>query len=400
MLSRARKNQGFISNIFILSAILAASALALAGCGDDDDGGGGNGGSGGSGGSVGGTGGTGGTGGMAGMAGTGGGDGGTQMAKLRVVHASSSAPAADLYPAGGSTPIVTNLAYGKATDYLELPPGKLEIDIRAAGSPASGAPVFTTPELSLAANEKYTAIAAGDIGSSKDEDGFRVLALEEGFGAPASGNARVRIVHASFDAPTVDIDVGNDDPANAEIEGLARFADTGASGVDLPAGAAAQVGIAAGGKTVTAFTTPPLPAGAELFVRIIDASTGEDITNQTLALALIEHDPGKLRLVPAWLLHQMIRLHEQALGGWLGALWQAAGAAGPGLAWPALDSAWPGAGGMGSWPAWAPGAPAAPSAAAAGAAEEVAADRRRAIADLRLELDRLLRRLGDLERPG
>lgn len=140
--------------------------------------------------------------------------------------------------------------------------------------------------------------------------------------------------------------------------------------------------------------------GRGAIVRIIDASTGEDITNQTLALALIEHDPAKLRLVPAWLLHQMIRLHEQALGGWLGALWQAAGAAGPGLAWPALDSAWPGAGGMTSWPAWAPGAPAAPSAAAAGAAEEVAADRRRAIADLRLELDRLLRRLGDLERPG
>lgn len=266
MLSRAPKNQGFISNILVLSAIMAASAVALAGCGDDDDGGGGNGGSGGSGGGTGGTGGTGGMAGMAGMAGTGGGDGGTQMAKIRVVHASSSAPAVDLYPGGGSTPIVTNLAYGKATDYLELPPGTLEIDIRAAGSPASGAPVFTTPKLSLAANEKYTAIAAGDIGSSKDEDGFRVLALEEGFGAPASGNARVRIVHASFDAPTVDIDVGNDDPTNPEITGLARFADTGASGVDLPAGAATQVGIAAGGKTVTAFTTPPLPPGAELFV--------------------------------------------------------------------------------------------------------------------------------------
>lgn len=265
MVSRTRSHKGFISNFFSLSAVLAASALALAGCGDDDDGGGGSGGTGGNGGVGGASGGTGG-GGMAGMAGTGGGDGGTQMAKIRVVHASSSAPAVDMYPAGGSTPIVSNLAYGKATDYLELPPGTLKIDIRAAGSPASATPVFTTPDLSLAADKKYTAIAAGDIGSSKEEDKFRVLALEEGFGAPASGNARVRIVHASFDAPTVDVDVGNDNPANAEIKGVARFADTGASGVDLPAGAPAQVGIAAGGKTVTAFTAPPLPAGAEIFV--------------------------------------------------------------------------------------------------------------------------------------
>ncbi|MBI3201396.1 MAG: DUF4397 domain-containing protein [Myxococcales bacterium] len=256
-----------------MAAVIGVASLALAGCEGDDD----SGGSGGSGGATGGTGGgsTGGmagmggmagTGGMAGMAGMGGGDGGAKMAKIRVVHASSSAPAVDLYPAGGSTPIVSNLAYGKGTDYLELPPGAVKIDIRAAGSPATGAPVFTTPDISLMADKKYTAIAAGDIGSTNADDKFRVIALEEGFGAPASGAARVRIVHASFDAPTVDIDVGNDDPTKAEIKGVARFADTGASGVDIPGGAAAQVGIAAGGKTVTAFTTPPLPAGAELFV--------------------------------------------------------------------------------------------------------------------------------------
>lgn len=263
-MSIRRSNRSFVSYFGAMAAVIGVSSLALVGCGDDDDDGGGSGGAGASGGTGGG-----GTGGMAGMAGTGGmggGDGGTPMAKIRVVHASSTAPAVDLYPAGASTPIVSNLGYGKATDYLELPPGTVKLDVRAAGSPATGAPVFTTPDIALEGDKKYTAIAAGDIAGTSADDKFRVLPLEEGFGAPASGAARVRIVHASFDAPTVDIDVGNDDPTNAEIKGLARFADTGASGVDLPGGAAAQVGIAAGGKTVTAFTTPTLPAGAEIFV--------------------------------------------------------------------------------------------------------------------------------------
>ncbi len=133
--------------------------------------------------------------------------------------------------------------------------------------------------------------------------------------------------------------------------------------------------------------------GRGAVVRILDASTGEDITNQTLALALIEHDPAKLRLVPTWLLHQMIRLHEQALGGWLGSLWQAAGAANPNLPWPALGSAWPGSGALGSWPAWLGGGPAA-------APDADAADRGGDIEELRGELDRLLRRLNDLEKRG
>ncbi len=264
------EQRSIIGNFFFVSALVCASGVALAGCGDDDDGGGsgGSSGTGATAGSGGSSGGTGGMAGMGGMAGTGGtaGDAGTAMAKIRVLHAASSAPAVDLYPAGAATPIVTGLAYGKSTDYLELPPGTVKIDVRAAGSPASGAPAFTTPDINLMADKKYTAIAAGDLASSNADDKFRVIALEEGFGAPAATAARVRIVHAGFDAPTVDIDVGNDDPTKAEIKGLSRFADTGASGVDLPAGAAAQIGIAAGGKTVTAFTAPPLPAGAEIFV--------------------------------------------------------------------------------------------------------------------------------------
>jgi hypothetical protein len=192
-------------------------------------------------------------------------------AMLRVVHASPTAPAVDLYAKGSATPVASGLAYGSATDYLELPEGTYDLEIRAAGASASDPPAFEVSGLSVMGGEKYTAIAAGDLGSSDGEDQFRVIPLVEGFEAPASGTIRARIVHASFDAPTVDLDVGNDDPSSPELSGLARFADTGEEGVELPSGAALQVGIAAGGSTVTAFTTPELADGTELFI----IATGE-----------------------------------------------------------------------------------------------------------------------------
>jgi hypothetical protein len=72
-------------------------------------------------------------------------------------------------------------------------------------------------------------------------------------------------VHAGFDAPAVDINVGNDG-GTPEVEGLERFADTGAAGVALPAATELQIGIEVDGDVVTAFTTPELAEGAEVFV--------------------------------------------------------------------------------------------------------------------------------------
>nr|MEE4268156.1 DUF4397 domain-containing protein [Candidatus Krumholzibacteria bacterium] len=99
----------------------------------------------------------------------------------------------------------------------------------------------------------------GLLGSMDSEDMFRVIPLVEDFADAGSGNAAVRIVHASADAPSVAIDVGND--GTPEISDFARFAETGAAGVALPAGMPLDVGIWAGSplSRVTAFQTPALP---------------------------------------------------------------------------------------------------------------------------------------------
>lgn len=217
-------------------------------------------------------------------------------AQLRVVHASPDAPAVDIYAAGSTQPLLQAVAYGEVTAFLNVPEGTYNIEIRPAGAASSTAPVFETGDLTLSENDVVTAIATGFLGSSDPDREFRVLPLFESFDPAASGFARVRIVHASPDAPSVAVDVGND--GSPEIASLARFEDTGTAGVELPAGNELQIGILAGSPlaSVTAFTTPALPSGGELLV--IAVGSLEDLAREETGFALLAvGDQGAIGLI-------------------------------------------------------------------------------------------------------
>lgn len=84
------------------------------------------------------------------------------QAKLRIFHASPSAPASvDIAVAGGPV-LVEELGYGEASGYLAVDPGDYEVEIRAAGEMDAA---LTVPA-SLAAGMNVTAIAmdGGDAG--------------------------------------------------------------------------------------------------------------------------------------------------------------------------------------------------------------------------------------------
>lgn len=195
-------------------------------------------------------------------------DSAAQDAQIRVVHAAPDAPAVDIWVQGGSAPVITNLAYQKASAYLSVPPGSYVFQVKASPSTATSTVVYSTPSVTLAAGETVTAVAAGLLNppAGSGDGAFEVLPLVESFHTSATGDATVRILHAGADAPTVGIDPGNANPSAPAVPSLARFADTGAAGIDLPAGKALQVGIDVGGKAFTAFTTPSLTASDDLFV--------------------------------------------------------------------------------------------------------------------------------------
>jgi hypothetical protein len=188
-------------------------------------------------------------------------------AMVRVIHASPDAPAVDIYAEGVAAPLITDLAYGETSAYLDLDPGTYNVQIRAAGANPSSAPVYETGDLVLDEGDKITALAAGLLaGAPASPEAFSVIPLLEDFTAAGAGNAIVRVVHAGADAPTVAVDVGAD--GTPEITDFERYEDTGEAGVPLPAGEALQIAIWAGNplSRVTVFTTPELPEGAELFV--------------------------------------------------------------------------------------------------------------------------------------
>jgi hypothetical protein len=214
-------------------------------------------------------------------------DAGTAM--LRVVHASPDAPAVDVYIAGVPMPVLEDFAYGDASDYVTIPAGAGTIELRAAGAASDSEPAYTQ-DVTFAADTTATAMAIGSFAGAGDA--FRIAAFAEGFDAATAGNARVRVVHASPGAPAVAIDVGND--GTPELSDVAFGDESGAAGVALPSGEAIAIGIWAGSPLgrVTAFTTPALADGAELFVVATGLLTDLPRAETGFSLLVIDGDSG------------------------------------------------------------------------------------------------------------
>ena len=120
-------------------------------------------------------------------------------ARVRVVHASPDAPAVDVYADGAK--VLTNVAYKGSSDYLSVPAGPHNFKVFATGAnPATGTAVINA-DATLEAGKDYTVVAIGKVADIKP------LVLVDNNAAPAAGKAHVRVVHASPDAPAVDIAV-------------------------------------------------------------------------------------------------------------------------------------------------------------------------------------------------
>jgi hypothetical protein len=120
-----------------------------------------------------------------------------EQARIRVVHASPDAPNVDIWVNGSVA--VSNLAFNDATDYIALAAGEYDIAVTPTGGTAADAVIEAT--LTLAAGMDYTVAAVGQVAE------IAPLVLEDNNAAPAAGKAHIRVVHASPDAPAVDVAV-------------------------------------------------------------------------------------------------------------------------------------------------------------------------------------------------
>jgi len=119
-------------------------------------------------------------------------------AQVRVIHGSPDAPSVDVYVDGMRA---FTLAFPNASPYVAIPAGARNFRVFAAGAnPATDRPVIdqTAP---VPAGVKLSIVASGRLAT------LRPLIVDDTTAAPASGQAKVRFVHNSPDAPAVDIAV-------------------------------------------------------------------------------------------------------------------------------------------------------------------------------------------------
>jgi hypothetical protein len=122
------------------------------------------------------------------------------ISQVRVVHALPGAPPVDVFVDGAR--IITALTFGVAVPYINLPAGPHEVTMVPAGAVPPTALISTAME--LAPGQAYTLMAIGAPGVPPVP-----LVLEDARFTPIGGPARVRFVHASPNAPPVDVAISS-----------------------------------------------------------------------------------------------------------------------------------------------------------------------------------------------
>lgn len=116
-------------------------------------------------------------------------------AQLRVLHASPDAPAVDVYVNGSKA--ISNLAFGEVSSTASLPAGTYDVKVTAAG----GTDAVISAKLPLEAGKHYTVVAEGKLAN------ITAKVIEDNLVGLDAGKAQLRVVHASPDAPAVDVAV-------------------------------------------------------------------------------------------------------------------------------------------------------------------------------------------------
>lgn len=117
------------------------------------------------------------------------------VAKVMFVHASPDAPAVDIF--AGKRPVAWRLSFPNQTPYRVLRSGTRDVRVNVAGTKTT---VINAP-VTFEARKAYSVFAVNTVSN------LSPLVLTDDLTRPAAGNAHVRFIHLSPNAPAVDIGV-------------------------------------------------------------------------------------------------------------------------------------------------------------------------------------------------
>lgn len=190
------------------------------------------------------------------------------VSRLRVVHASPDAPNVDVLVAGKT--VLKNVAYQAASDYLKVGSGSRRIEVRAAG----GTQDVIDATVNLTRSKDYTVLAVDKVAN------IAPLVLTDDNALPASGQIKLRLVHASPTAGPVDIYVGAPGSGVSGSLTLTNVPFKAASDyLAVPAGSYQVYITPTGSKTVALDSgSLPLTAGQIRTAVALDATGGGTLT--------------------------------------------------------------------------------------------------------------------------
>ena len=164
----------------------------------------------------------------------------TGTAQVRVAHLSPDAPPVDVYVNGARA--VTGASFKDVTNYLSVPAGSVNFRVTPAGATS---PAVIDATVTLNNGGSYTVAATGLLA------GIQPIVLEDDRGT--TGQSKVRFVHASPDAPAVDIAVTGGPVlfANVPFRQATAYPQVAPSTYDLEARPAGSTAVALQVEDVT-----------------------------------------------------------------------------------------------------------------------------------------------------
>ncbi|MFN4897178.1 MAG: DUF4397 domain-containing protein [Pseudomonadota bacterium] len=137
---------------------------------------------------------------------TGCGDSNNDEARVRVFHASPDAPNVDVLIDGGM--VLENVPYKVASDFLGIDAGDRRVQVNVTGTDTSAIDTHAV----FVKDTDYMIVAADKVAR------ITALVFTADRTTPASGSARVRVLHAAASAPAVDVYVTAPDAGLANAQ--------------------------------------------------------------------------------------------------------------------------------------------------------------------------------------
>lgn len=175
-----------------------------------------------------------------------------ETANLRVAHLSPNTPSVDIWLDGKVVDALKNVPFKTVSGYLKIPVGKHDIAVYATGTTTSPAISVTGVDLQ---KKSYTVGAIGLL-SGTGTQALTAKIYEDDL-TPNATKARVRVIHASPDAPNVDVAV----QAGAVVVSNLAYPNATATYLELAAGTyPLEIRAAGSSSAVLKFSTPALEA--------------------------------------------------------------------------------------------------------------------------------------------